>query len=121
MLDEGDDAGGVLFSSSVAIPPLGRVAEERGIANIVFLLPVPISGVPLELGYETGLEYPVYQGFFPWGGEPLASLSVAPWRSCSRTLTRSYPLKEMVTSCELVALIRPVLESFLYSLALAVS
>ncbi len=113
MLDEGDDAGGVLFSSSVAIPPLGRVAEERGVVNIVFLLPVPISGVPLELGYETGLKYPVNRGFFPWGGgRPLASLSVAPWRSCSRTLTRSYPLKGMVTSCELVALIRPVLESF---------
>ncbi len=121
MLDKGDDAGGVLFPSRVPVSPLSRVAEEKGVANIVFLLPVPITGVPLELGYETGLEYPVYRGFFPWGGKPLASLNVAPWRCCSSTLTHSYPLRGMMTSCELVALIRPVLESFLYSLALAVS
>ncbi len=121
MLDEGDNAGGVLFPLCVPVSPLGRVAEEGGVANIVLLLPVPITGVPLELGDKTGFKNPIDRGFFPWGGKPLASLSVAPWRSCSRTLTGLYLSKGMMTSCELVAWMRPVLEDFLYSLALAMS
>lgn len=71
MLDESDNAGGVLFPSSVSISPLGRVAEEGGVANVVFALPVPVTGVPLEFGDETELKNPVDRGFFPGGGEAL--------------------------------------------------
>ncbi len=120
-MDEGDNVGGVMFPLCVPVSPLGRVAEEGGVANLVLLLPVPITGVPFELGDKTGLKNPVDRGFFPVGGKPLANLSVAPWPSCSRILTGLYPSRGIMTSCELVAWMRPVLEYFLYSLAPTVS
>jgi len=69
-LDESDDAGSVLFSPCISISPLGRVAKERGVANVTRLLPVPVPWVPLELGDEAKLENPINGGFFSWGGCP---------------------------------------------------
>jgi len=101
-LNESDDAGGVLLPPCISVSPLGRIAKERGVANVARLLPVQVSGIPLELGDEAGLEDPVDWGFFPGGGTSLASLSVAPWPSCASTLIGLYPSRGMMTSRELV-------------------
>ncbi len=69
MLDEGNDAGGMLFFPCISISPLGRITKEGGVPNVVFLLPVPISGIPLELGDESGLKNPIDRRFLPREGE----------------------------------------------------
>ncbi len=68
-LDESDDAGGVLLPPCIPVSPLSRVAKEGGVANIVLLLPVLVSGIPLELRDEARLKNLIDWGFCPWGGK----------------------------------------------------
>ncbi len=77
-LDEGDDAGGMLFPLCITVPPLGRVAKEGSVPYVARLLPVPVTWIPFELEDEAGLEDPVDWRFFSRGGTSLASLGVAP-------------------------------------------
>jgi hypothetical protein len=37
-----------------------------------------VSGIPLELGNEAGLEKPVNRGFFSWGGDVLGQSECCP-------------------------------------------
>jgi len=46
MLDESDDAGGVLLSPCISVSPLSRVAKEGGVAHVARLLPVLVSRIP---------------------------------------------------------------------------
>jgi hypothetical protein len=121
VLDKSDDVRSVLLPPCISVSPLSRVVEEGGVAHVARLLPVPISEVPREIGNEARLKNPIDWAFFSGGGTSLANLSVAPWLSCASTLTGLYPSRGMVTSCELVAWIRPVLEKFFNSLVLAVA
>jgi hypothetical protein len=68
-LDEVDDPGGVVWFSGVLVAPLGGVSEERSVSQFVRLLPMPISGVPLEVGNKSESEDPVEQGFLTREGE----------------------------------------------------
>ncbi len=65
----------------VLVPSLGRVAEEGGVSHVLRFLPMPISGVPREVGDETSFENPVDGGFFTWehqvfGGPEHCSMSI---------------------------------------------
>jgi len=71
LLDESDDARGMLLPPSISVSPLGRKTEEGGIAHVARLLPVPLSRVPRKLGNEAGFEDPVYWGSFPRGRDVL--------------------------------------------------
>ncbi len=57
-LDEVDDSGGVWFPC-VLVTSLRGVAEERGDSHVVFLLPMPVTWIPIEIGDKTGSENPV--------------------------------------------------------------
>ncbi len=70
-LNEGDDVGGVLLPPCISVSPFGRIAKERGLANVARLLPVPVFRIPLEFEDEAGLENPVDWGFFSRGGNVL--------------------------------------------------
>jgi hypothetical protein len=67
LLDEGDDVGSVLLPPGIPVSSLSRVTKERGIAHVVRLLPVPVSGIPWEVINKTGLEDPINWRFFTWG------------------------------------------------------
>ncbi|CAM6073658.1 unnamed protein product [Sphagnum tenellum] len=69
MLDEGDDAWGVLDLFRVSVASLGRVAKKGGVPHVVGFLPMPISGVPLEVSNETRFENPEDEGFLTWRRE----------------------------------------------------
>ncbi len=86
LLDESDDAGGMLFPPSISVSPLGQVTKEGGIAHVARLLPMPISWVPQKLGDETGFEGPVYWGSFPGGRYVLGQ-----FERCSMALLNEDP------------------------------
>ncbi len=92
-LNEGDDAGGVLLPPCISVSPLGRIAKERGVANVARLLPVPIFGIPLELGDEAGLENLVDWGFFSWGGDVLGQSEHCPMALLCKYSDRLVPFK----------------------------
>ncbi len=92
-LNEGNDAGGVLLPPCISVSPLGRITKERGIANVARLLPVPVSGVPLELGDEAGLENPVDWGFFSWGGKVLGQFERCPMALLRKHSDQLVPFK----------------------------
>ncbi len=77
-LDEVDDPGGAVQVFGVLVAPLGGVTEKRCVPHVARLLPVPVSGVPLEVGNKPGSEDPVEQGFLTWEGEVLGQS-----KSCS--------------------------------------
>ncbi len=58
-LDEVDDFGGGLRFPCVLVASLGGVAEEGGVSHVVFLLPMPVTWIPIEVGNKTGSENPV--------------------------------------------------------------
>jgi hypothetical protein len=66
LLDKSDDAGSVLLPLGIPIPSLSRVTKEGGVAHVAHLLPMPVSGIPREVGNETGLKDLVNWGFFTW-------------------------------------------------------
>jgi hypothetical protein len=44
VLDEGDDAGGVMFFPGILIPSLGGVSKEGSVAHVARRLPMPVPG-----------------------------------------------------------------------------
>ncbi len=78
--------GGAVRFFGVLVAPLGGVTEERSVPHVAHLLPVPVSGVPLEVGNKPGFEDPVKQGFLTWEGEVLGQS-----KSCSMTVLSEHP------------------------------
>jgi hypothetical protein len=66
LLDESDDDGSVLLLPGIPVPSLSGVTKEGGIAHVAHLLPMLVSGIPREVGNETGFKDPVNWGFFTW-------------------------------------------------------
>jgi len=58
-LDEVDDSGEGVWFPCVLVSSLGGVAEEGGGSHVVFLLPVPITWIPIEVRDKTRTENPV--------------------------------------------------------------
>jgi hypothetical protein len=73
-LNEVDDFRGVVWLPRVLVASLGRVAEKGSIPHLASSLPVPVSGVPLEVGDESGSKDPVEEGFLTWEGEVFGKL-----------------------------------------------
>ncbi len=85
-MDEVDDPEGAVRFSGVLVAPLGGVTKERSVPHVARLLPVPISGVPLEVGNKPGSKDPVEQGFLTWEGEVLGQS-----KSCSMIVLSEHP------------------------------
>ncbi len=64
LLDKSDDVGSVLLPLGIPIPSLSEETKEGGIAHVAHLLPMLVSGIPREVGNETGLKDLVNWGFF---------------------------------------------------------
>lgn len=73
-LNEVYDSGGVVRLPSVLVAPLGGVAEEKSVPHLARLLPVPVSGVPFEVGNESESKDPIEKGFLTWEGEVFGKL-----------------------------------------------
>ncbi len=58
-LDEVDNSGEGVWFPCVLVSSLGGVAEEGGDSHVMFLLPVPVTWIPIEIGDKTGSENPV--------------------------------------------------------------
>ncbi len=59
-LDEVDDSGGGgVWFPCVLVSSLGGVVEEGGDSHVVFLLLMPVTWIPIEIGDKTGSENPV--------------------------------------------------------------
>jgi hypothetical protein len=58
-LDEVDDSRGGVWFPCVLVSSLGGVAEEGGDSQVVFLLLMPVTWIPIEIGDEAGSENPV--------------------------------------------------------------
>jgi hypothetical protein len=59
LLDEGDDVKGVLLPFGIPVSSLNRVTKERGVAHVVRLLLVLVSGIPREVRDKARLKDPI--------------------------------------------------------------
>jgi len=59
LLDEGDDVKGVLLPPGIPVSSLSRVTKERGVAHVVRLLQVLVSGIPREVKDKTRFKDPI--------------------------------------------------------------
>ncbi len=74
VLDEGDDARGVMFFLGILVPSLGGVSKEGSVAHVARRLPMPIPRIPQEIKDESKLKNPIDWRFITWReqilGEP---------------------------------------------------
>ncbi len=74
VLDEGDDARGVMFFLGILVPFLGGVSKEGSVAHVACRLPVPVPRIPQEIRNESRLKNLIDWRFLPWReqilGEP---------------------------------------------------
>ncbi len=74
VLDEGDDAGGVMFFLGILVPSLGGVSKEGSVAHVARRLPMPVPRIPREIRDESRLKNPIDWRFLTWReqilGEP---------------------------------------------------
>jgi len=59
LLDKGDDVKGVLLPPGIPVSSLSRVTKERGVAHVVRLLQVLVSGIPREVKDKTRFKDPI--------------------------------------------------------------
>ncbi len=92
-MDESDDARSVLLPPGIPVPSLSGVTKEGGVAHVACLLPMPISGVPREVGNKTGLKDPVNWGFFTWWKYVLGQFERCSMAFLGEDPNRRVPLK----------------------------
>jgi len=92
-LDKSDDVGSVLLPPCIVVSPLSQVAEEGGVAHVARLLPVPVSGVPREIGNEAGLKNPIDWGFLSGGRDVLGQSKHCPMALLHKYSDRLVPFK----------------------------
>jgi len=93
LLDESDDAGNVLLPFGIPIPSLSKVTKEGGVAHVAHLLPMLVSGIPQEVGNETGLKDLVNWGFFTWWEYVFGQFERCSMAFLGEDLDRRVPLK----------------------------
>jgi hypothetical protein len=74
VLDEGDDAGGVMFFPGILVPSLGGVSKEGSVAHVARRLPMLVPRIPREIRDESRFKNPIDWRFLTWReqilGEP---------------------------------------------------
>jgi len=71
VLDEGDDAGRVMFFPGILVPSLGRVSKEGSVTHVTRRLPMSVPRVPREIRNESSFKNLVDWRFLTWQGQIL--------------------------------------------------
>ncbi len=93
VLDEGDDAGGMMFFPCIMVPSLGGVSKEGSVAHVARRLPMPVPRIPREIRDESRLKNPIDWRFFTWLEQILGELERGSMAVLGEDSNRLVPLK----------------------------
>ncbi len=93
VLDEGDDAGGVMFFPGILVPSLGGVSKEGSVAHVARRLPMSVPQIPREIRDESRLKNPIDWRFLTWREQILSEPKRGSMAVLGEDSDRLVPLK----------------------------
>jgi len=93
VLDEGDDAGEVMFFPGILVSSLGGVSKEGSVAHVARRLPMPVPRIPREIRDESRLENPIDCRFLTWREQILGEPERGSMAVLGEDFDRFVPLK----------------------------
>ncbi len=92
-MDEGDDAGGVMFFPGILVLSLGGVSKEGSVAHVARRLLVPVPRIPREIRDESKLKNPIDWRFLTWLEQILCDPEHGSMAVLGEDFNRLVPLK----------------------------